>query len=187
MRTVGYFWRNLFDIHSIVIMKSIQIFLLVILLNVISLAQNDNPPTAGRYAPNFTLENLDREIVEFKNYLGTGPVLLCFWSSCCKSAIEQLEAFSTLYDKYKDKNFVLLAIATDDEKTIAKVKPLVKIKKYNFPVLYDTEGKVSRLYYAFDRPFYVLIDYQGKIINSRLGYMRGDEIELGNKIKWLLK
>ncbi|MGB5530901.1 MAG: TlpA disulfide reductase family protein, partial [Ignavibacteriaceae bacterium] len=78
------------------------------------------------------------------------------------------------------------AIATDDEKTVAKVKPLVKIKKYNFPVLYDTEGTVARMYYAYDMPFYVLIDNQGRIVYSHLGYMKGDEIELENKIIDLL-
>jgi cytochrome c biogenesis protein CcmG, thiol:disulfide interchange protein DsbE len=80
----------------------------------------------------------------------------------------------------------LLAIATDDEKTVAKVKPYVKSKQYKFLVLYDTDGNVSRMYYAFDVPFCVLINKSGEIIYSHLGYMKGDEIELVNKAKVLL-
>jgi hypothetical protein len=63
----------------------------------------------------------------------------------------------------------------------------VKIKKYNFPILYDTEGTVARMYYSFDIPFYVLIDIQGKIVSSHLGYMKGDELELEQKLIYLMK
>lgn len=168
-------------------MKSLGIILLFSLLNVITLSQNDNLSGVGRTAPNFKLENLDREIIELNDLFGSGPILLCFWSSCCKSAVAQVEAFSELYEKYKDDGFIMLAIATDDEKTVAKVKPLVKIKKYSFPVLYDTEGLVARMYYAYDMPFDVLIDTNGKIVYTHLGYMKGDEIELEEKIKSLLK
>jgi peroxiredoxin len=167
-------------------MKLAQIILLVSLLSVISSGQDDDLSSFGRNAPNFKLENLDREILELNDLIGSGPILLCFWSSCCKSAVAQVEAFSVLYEKYKDDGFKMIAIATDDEKTVAKVKPLVKIKKYTFPVLYDTEGTVARMYYAYDMPFDVLIDTKGKIVYSHLGYMKGDEIELDERIKNLL-
>jgi peroxiredoxin len=72
----------------------------------------------------------------------------------------------------------MLAISTDDEKTVAKVKPFVKSKNFNFEVLYDTDGAVARIYYAFDIPFSVLISKSGNITYSHLGYMKGDEIEL---------
>jgi peroxiredoxin len=167
-------------------MKLAQIILLVSLLSVISSGQDDDLSSFGRNAPNFKLENLDREILELNDLIGSGPILLCFWSSCCKSAVAQVEAFSVLYEKYKDDGFIMIAIATDDEKTVAKVKPLVKIKKYTFPVLYDTAGTVARMYYAYDMPFDVLIDTKGKIVYSHLGYMKGDEIELDERIKNLL-
>ena len=167
-------------------MKSLLIILIVNVFHVISLAQNDDPSSVGRTAPNFKLENLDREIIELNDFIGDGPILLCFWSSCCKSAVMQVEAFSSLYEEYKDEGFLILAIATDDEKTVAKVKPYVKSKDYKFPVLYDTDGSVARTYYAFDVPFSVLINNSGIIVYSHLGYMKGDEIELEKNIKKLL-
>jgi cytochrome c biogenesis protein CcmG/thiol:disulfide interchange protein DsbE len=80
----------------------------------------------------------------------------------------------------------MLAIATDDEKTVAKVKPYIQSKDYKFPVLYDTDGAVSRIYYAFDVPFSVIINKAGSIVYTHLGYMKGDEIELENNLKVLL-
>jgi len=167
-------------------MKSLLISLIIILVFVTALAQSDNNLNSGRTAPNFKLENLAREIIELNDIVGTGPVLLCFWSSCCKSAVSQLEAFAELYDNYNGQGFTMLGIATDDENTVAKVKPYVKSKKYKFQVLYDSDQEVSRIYYAFDVPFSVLIDASGTIVYSHLGYMKGDEIELEKNIKKLL-
>ena len=168
-------------------MKLVQIILLVSILTVISSAQNDEHSSVGRNAPNFKLENLDSEIIELKSLIGTGPVLVCFWSSCCRSAVAQLEAFSYLLEKYTDDGLILLAIATDDEKTVAKVKPYAKSKNYKFPVLYDTDKETARVYYAFDVPYSVLINREGKIIYTHLGYMKGDEIEAEKMIIDLLK
>jgi len=167
-------------------MKLLMIFLLTFFATIVINAQDSLESNSGKTAPNFQLENIEREIIELNDYIGTGPVLLCFGSSCCKSAIIQVEEFAILYERYNENGFVMLAIATDDEKTVAKVKPYVKSRKFKFPVLYDTDGNVARTYYAFDVPFSVLINKSGKIVFSHLGYMKGDEILLDEKIKTLL-
>jgi peroxiredoxin len=159
-----------------------MIFLIMLFVFTIGKAQIDAGSNSGRIAPNFKLENLDKDIIELNDFIGTEPILLCFWSSCCKSAVAQVEAFSKLYNDYKESGFTMLAIATDDEKTVAKVKPYAKSKNYKFQVLYDTDGSVARVYYANDVPFYVMINESGKIVYSHRGYMKGDEIELEKKI-----
>ena len=130
----------------------------------------------GRIAPNFELEDINGGIFE----------LISFNASICKPCREQVEAFSKIYDEFKEKGLTLIAIATDDVKTVAKVKPYIKSMGYDFTVLYDTEGRVSRLYYAQLVPFSVLINQEGFIIYSHMGYMRGDEIEVDRIIKKLL-
>jgi hypothetical protein len=52
--------------------------------------------------------------------------------------------------------------------------------------LYDTDGAVARIYYAFDVPFSVIINKAGSIVYTHLGYMKGDEIELENNLNVLL-
>lgn len=166
-------------------MNSLRILFLIFFTYNFSFGQNDAVST-GRVANNFSLESVDRETITLNDCLGKGPILLCFWSSCCKTAIAQIEDFASLYEKYKNAGFNLLAIATDDVKTVAKVKPLVKIKKFNFPVLYDTERSVARKYYAYNNPFCVLIDKNGRIIFSHLGYMKGDKRQMDLMIEELL-
>ena len=83
-----------------------------------------------------------------------------------------------LYKEYKDQGFKMFAISTDDENSVAKVKPLVKSKGYNFPVLLDTNSDAVRLYYAQSIPYSVILNKKGMIIYSHLGYMRGDEVKV---------
>lgn len=145
----------------------------------ISLFSQDN---AGgiRKGPDFTLEDLSGDLVELNQEVGDGPILLSFWATWCKPCIEELDEYKKLYNDYKDKGFKMFAISTDDENTVAKVKPLVKSKGYNFPVLLDTNGDAVRLYYAQSIPYSVILDKDGMIIYSHLGYMKGDEVKVKN-------
>lgn len=141
----------------------------------------------GKTAPNFKLESLDGGFVELSQVIGKGPVLLSFWATWCKPCMEEMNELNKIYEELNEKGFTLLAISTDNEKTIAKVKPLVKSKGFKFTVLLDKNSDVARKYYAQQIPFSVLIDKDGKIISSHMGYMKGDEKKLREKILSLLK
>ena len=150
------------------------------------LAQNEEDLT-GRKAPNFKLINLDGKYVELNKETGTGPILLSFWATWCKPCLEEMAEYNKIYDQYKDKGFTLLAISTDTEKSIAKVKPYIKSKGYYFTVLLDTNNEAARKYYAQQMPYTVLIDKNGNIVYSHLGYMKGDEQKVEKLISELLE
>jgi cytochrome c biogenesis protein CcmG, thiol:disulfide interchange protein DsbE len=166
-----------------------KILLLLTLLLVVSfpvLAQDEEDLT-GRNAPNFKLINLDGKYVELNKETGNGPILLSFWATWCKPCLEEMAEYNKIYDQYKDKGFTLLAISTDAEKSVAKVKPYIKSKGYNFIVLLDTNNEVARKYYAQQMPYTVLIDKNGNIVYSHLGYMKGDEQKVEKLISEMLE
>lgn len=166
-----------------------KLFLFLLLVFVISLsifAQNEDDIT-GRKAPNFKLVNLEGKYVELNSQTGNGPILLSFWATWCKPCLEEMVEYNKIYQEYKDLGFTLLAISTDTEKSVAKVKPYIKSKGYNFPVLLDTNSEVARKFYAQQMPYTVLIDKSGNIVYSHLGYMKGDEKKVANLISELLE
>lgn len=151
-------------------------FILLFFLTIAIFAQNESEGI--RKGPNFKAENLDGDVFELNAEIGDGPILLSFWATWCKPCIEELNQYKKIYEDYKDKGFKMYAISTDDERTVAKVKPFVKSKNFKFPVLLDTNSDAARLYYAQSVPYSVIIDKQGYIIYSHLGYMRGDEVKV---------
>ncbi len=157
-------------------MKIFLILLTVVVFSV-SLFSQDNSEGI-RKGPDFTLENLDGDEVELNQEIGDGPILLSFWATWCKPCLEELNEYKQIYKEYKDQGFKMFAISTDDENSVAKVKPLVKSKGYSFPVLLDTNSDAVRLYYAQSIPYSVILDKKGMIIYSHLGYMRGDEVKV---------
>jgi len=156
-----------------------KIVLIIFSLAIFSVTLFSQDNSGGiRKGPDFTLEDMDGNLVELNKEIGEGPILLSFWATWCKPCIEELNDYKKLYNDYKDDGFKMFAISTDDENTVAKVKPLAKSKGYNFPVLLDTNSDAVRLYYAQSVPYSVILDKKGMIIYSHLGYMKGDEVKV---------
>jgi cytochrome c biogenesis protein CcmG, thiol:disulfide interchange protein DsbE len=164
-----------------------QLILSVLFLSVTVLFAQEKDEQTGRQAPEFKIENIDGDFVSLKDELGDGPVLLSFWATWCKPCIEEMSKYKEVYESYKDKGLKVLAISIDDERSVAKVKPFVKSKRYPFMVLLDTNSDVARKYYAQNVPYSVLLDKTGKIVYTHLGYMKGDELKMQNKIDELVK
>ena len=57
----------------------------------------------------------------------------------------------------------------------------------SFPILYDTESKVSKLYDIAGMPSTVIIDRQGKVRVIHKGYKPGDENEYMDSIRSLIR
>jgi peroxiredoxin len=109
--------------------------------------------------PDFTLNTLDGKKISLKDFRGK-VVLLNFWASWCTPCREEMPAMEKLYQEYKDKNFVVLAVAVKDRKQDAV--DFVKELKISYPVALDPEAQVGSLYGAWGLPATYIIGPKGE-------------------------
>jgi peroxiredoxin len=92
---------------------------------------------------------------------------------------------NALYDKYKGSGFVLLGVNVDDDaRNAATVAGKLGV---TFPVLFDTDKNVSKLYDLNSMPSTVLIDRDGRVKYLHRGYVSGYEDTYDKQIRELLK
>ena len=167
-------------------MRKIITLILILIFSVVLTAQEKTDQDIKK-AQNFFLEDLDGDFVELDEITGEGPILLSFWATWCKPCIEEMKELNRIYEEYKSEGFNLVAISIDSEKSVSRVKPFIKSKNYDFTVLFDTNSEVARIYYAQIVPYTVLLDENGSIVYSHMGYKKGDEIVIENLIKSLIQ
>ena len=136
---------------------------------------------------NVKVEDLDGNKVELKKYLGKAPVLISFWATWCKPCQEELDEYQKLFNEYKTKGFQMLGISIDNKKTAGKVKPYIQSRNYNFTVLIDSNSEAANEFNIQDVPNTFLLDKKGKIVFSRHGYKKGDELEFKKEIEKFIK
>jgi len=166
-------------------MKKIIIFALIAWIGLPILMAQDESLT-GKKAPDFTLKTLEGENFQLSQNLGKGPVVINFWATWCIPCIEELKHMKKLYDSYSKKDVQFLAISIDDPKTVGRVGSFVKSHNYPYKILLDTNNEVIQLYQGKVPPYTVLIDSEGYMVYTHVGYRMGDEKELEKQIKKLL-
>jgi len=139
-------------------------------------------PAGG--APDFTLPSLDGPNLRLQEQRGQ-VVMINFWATWCGPCREEMPHLARLYDKYRPSGFTLFAVNIDEEPQ--KAARLAKQLGLRFPVLLDTDKKVSRLYDLSAMPSTVLIDRDGRVRYLHRGYRSGYEVTYDQQIRELLR
>jgi peroxiredoxin len=140
--------------------------------------------SAGAGAPDFTLRSADGPNVRLQEQRGR-VVMVNFWATWCGPCRLEMPHLNRLYGKYRDAGFTLLGVNIDEDP--AKAVSLAARLGLQFPVLLDSEKKVSRLYDLSTMPSTVLIDRDGRLRYVHLGYREGYENTYERQIRELLK
>jgi peroxiredoxin len=148
------------------------------------LACGDALALASGSAPDFTLQTLAGGNLRLKEQRGQ-VVMLNFWATWCGPCKQEMPHLNRLYEKYKGSGFLLLGVNIDDDaRSAAGVASKLGL---GFPVLLDTDKKVSRQYDLATMPSTVIIDRDGKIRHAHLGYKEGYEQKYEQQVRDLLK
>ena len=115
---------------------------------------NDSSPTPG-----FTLSDPAGKKVSLKDFRGK-VVMLNFWATWCAPCREEMPTMERLYQEFKNKGFVIVAVDVKDNKTDALA--FITEFKLTYPVVFDPEGAVGLLYGAWALPATYLIGFRGE-------------------------
>jgi peroxiredoxin len=138
----------------------------------------------GSPAPDFTLRVLDGPNLRLQEQRGK-VVLVNFWATWCGPCRKEMPHLNRIADKYRSSGLVLLGINVDDDaRNAADLAAKLGVK---FPVLFDTDKKVSKLYDLNSMPSTLVIDRNGRVRYLHRGYQDGYEDLYDKQIRDLLK
>lgn len=133
--------------------------------------------------PNVSVNTLSGDRVNFSKIDSSNPIVVAFWATWCLPCMEELTSINDKYEDWqKESKFTLFAAATDDARTVSKVKTIVKSKGWPYTVLLDSNQTLKRALNINSIPHTIII-HKGKVVYSHVGYSAGDEDELIKKIK----
>ncbi len=114
-------------------------------------------------------------------------VLIDFWTYSCINCLRTLPHMKQLWEKYKDKGFVLIGVHTPEfefEKDIKNIGKAIKKHGIKYPVAVDSNMAVWRAFANSYWPRQYLIDAKGSIRWDHIG--EGGEAEIEENVRALL-
>lgn len=138
----------------------------------------------GRPAPDFTLRSGEGRNLRLAEQRGQ-VVMVNFWATWCTPCRVEMPHLQRLHEQYRSAGFLLLGVSVDDDP--AKAMELARRLQVSFPILFDTDKAVSRLYDLKTMPSTMLIDRDGALRQVHRGYREGVEQLYAQQVRSLLK
>ncbi len=138
----------------------------------------------GKPAPDFALRSLDgknRRLSEMRGEV----VMINFWATWCGPCREEMPLLDRIYQQYRPVGFQVLGVNVDEAGS--RAGDMAKSLGVTFPVLFDDDKSVSRLYDIGSMPMTVLIARDGTVRYLHKGYQHGVEADYLDQIRQLLK
>ena len=137
-------------------------------------AGSSRPPVApfktaelGEPAPDFTLKDTNGKSYCLSDLRGK-VVLVNFWATGCPPCRAEMPSMDKLNQLMQGEDFVMLAINIEPNGATT-VPPFLANTPHSFPVLYDDQGVVQKLYGVFKFPESFVIRKDGIIDDKVIG------------------
>ncbi len=142
-----------------------------ILLFISSLALSHGQATKGTPFPDPTAFGVTGALPATKGKV----VLYDFWASWCGPCRQAFPSYETLYQKYKDRGFLVIGVGTD--KKPADSAKFLEGLKTTFPVILDHSQKLVARVQPKAMPTAYLVGKNGVIMDVHTGFRGKKTIE----------
>ncbi len=162
-------------------------YLLIVFTFLFLTAEAPSPGTLdqlqGTKAPDFTLKDVNDKPVSLSSLRGNA-FLITFWATWCPPCRNEMPSLNRLYKEYAARGLVVVGVATD--RSVSSVRDFLSKHPVDFPVLLDTDSKVSRQFRVFSLPTSFLLDRNRAIIQRFMGEEEWDSDAVRSQIKTTL-
>ena len=124
-------------------------------------------PSRSTLAPDFTVSGLESRPLRLREFTGK-VILLNFWATWCPPCKEEMPSMERLYQRYRDRDFTILAISIDTQGAGA-VAQFVRTFQLTFPIGLDPKMEVADRYTVRALPTTFLIDKSGGTVGVAMG------------------
>ena len=137
--------------------------------------------------PSVQLKDLNGKPVNAAKLSNGGkPFVVSFFATWCKPCLRELKAIAEVYPDWQEETGMkLIAISIDEAQNAGKVRPLVDAQGWEYEVLLDSNSELKTALGIPTVPHLLIIDGNGKIVESRSGYTEGSEEHIIEKIRKL--
>lgn len=144
--------------------------------------------SANAQLPSVQLKDLAGNPVDSSKLSNDGkPFIISFWATWCKPCIRELMAIHDQYPDWVEETGVkVYAISIDKAQDAMKVGPMVNARGWEYDVLLDSNADFSRAMGCQNPPHVVVVDGNGKIVESHSGYTDGSEEHLIEIVRGLI-
>ncbi len=149
-----------------------------------TLAASVDALRTGAPAPGFALNSSSGKAVNLADLKGQ-IVLVNFWASWCGPCRKEMPILEQLNKQYRAKGVTLVGVNV--EPNSASAIDWLKATPVSFPILFDVDSKVSKLYQVEGMPNTVILDRSGKVRYIHRGYAPGAENEYLDQIRALIR
>ena len=165
-------------------MKGLKSIVLGALLTVFTATGVASSGLTGQEAPDFVLKSSSGENLRLSEHRGD-VVMINFWATWCGPCRQEMPLLDDLHARYSRVGFSLLGVNIDDDSR--RAMQMIDELGVNFPVLFDQEKEVSKLYNVEAMPVTVLVDRSGTVRHVHHGYKPGYEEKYLTEIRALLR
>ncbi|MGB8327502.1 MAG: TlpA disulfide reductase family protein [Steroidobacteraceae bacterium] len=112
-------------------------------------------------------------------------VMLNFWASWCGPCRKEMPILDGIQRRYRPLGFTLVGVNV--EPNSADAEAFLRQTPVAFPIAYDAQSAVSKLYQVTGMPNTVIIDRKGAVRFVHRGYQPGDENAYLDQIRMLVR
>jgi peroxiredoxin len=154
------------------------------ILGAVLLAQSALALANPSPAQNFTLKSAQGSNIRLSEYRGQ-VVLVNFWASWCGPCRQEFPHLDDLHRRYAGLGFTVFGVNVEQNRQQAE--KVLRDIPVTFPILFDDDNVVSKLYSVDAMPMSVLIDRAGNLRYVHRGYKPGYEAIYDKQIRALIK